>query len=77
MDVLSDVIAVMRTGEPRSARIRRHAPWGQRYSPVPGAGFQVILQGSCWLIPAASEPIAIILWIRRKSRVRFSCWGVK
>jgi AraC-like DNA-binding protein len=59
MDVLSDVIAVMRTGEPRSARVHWHAPWGQRYSPVPGAGFQVILQGSCWLIPAAGEPIAL------------------
>jgi AraC-like DNA-binding protein len=59
MDVLSDVIAVMRTGEPRSARVQRHAPWGQRYSPVPGVGFQIILQGSCWLIPAASEPIAL------------------
>lgn len=59
MDVLSDIIAVMRTGEPRSARVQWHAPWGQRYSPVPGAGFQVILQGSCWLIPAASEPIAL------------------
>lgn len=59
MDVLSDVIAVMRTGQPRSARVQRHAPWGQRYSPVPGAGFQIILQGSCWLIPAGSEPIAL------------------
>lgn len=59
MDVLSDVIAVMRTGQPRSACVHRHAPWGQRYTPVPGAGFQVILQGSCWLIPAAREPIAL------------------
>jgi AraC-like DNA-binding protein len=59
MDVLSDVIAVMRTGEPRSARVQWHAPWGQRYSPVPGAGFQIILQGSCWLIPAVGEPIAL------------------
>lgn len=59
MDVLSDVIAAIRTGQPRSARVQLHAPWGQRYSPVPGAGFQVILQGSCWLITAASEPIAL------------------
>lgn len=59
MDVLSDVIAVMRTGQPRSALAARHSPWGQRYSPVPGAGFQVILQGSCWLIPPASEPMAL------------------
>lgn len=59
MDVLSDVIAVMRTGQPRSACVQRHAPWAQRYLPVPGAGFQVVLQGPCWLIPAASEPIAL------------------
>jgi AraC-like DNA-binding protein len=60
MDVLSDVIAVMRTGEPRSARIQWHAPWGQRFMPVHGAaGFQVILQGSCWLIPADGRPVAL------------------
>jgi AraC-like DNA-binding protein len=59
MDVLSDVIAVMRSGEPRSARFQWHAPWGQLYPPVPGAGFQVILQGSCWLIPAVGDPIAL------------------
>lgn len=51
MDVLSDVIAVTRTGTPRSARVRWHAPWGQRFAAVPGAaGFQVVLQGSCWLL---------------------------
>ena len=59
MDVLSDVIAVVRTGDPRSALVQRHAPWGQHYSPVPGAGFQVILQGSCWLISAVRKPIAL------------------
>lgn len=59
MDVLSDVIAVLRTGEPRSARVSWRAPWGRRYSPVPGAGFQVVLQGSCWMIPAAGEPIPL------------------
>jgi AraC-like DNA-binding protein len=59
VDVLSDIIAVMRTGEPRSALVQRHAPWGQRYAPVPGAGFLVVLQGSCWLIPLDSEPIAL------------------
>ncbi|MBO2454057.1 AraC family transcriptional regulator [Actinomadura barringtoniae] len=53
MDVLSDVIAVMRRGEPRSALVEWRAPWGQQFRSVPGAaGFQVILRGSCWLIPA-------------------------
>ena len=60
MDLLSDVIAVMRTGEPRSARVVWNAPWGQRFAPVPGsAGFQVILHGTCWLIRADAEPLPL------------------
>ncbi|MFC4589048.1 AraC family transcriptional regulator [Sphaerisporangium corydalis] len=59
MDVLSDVIATMRTGEPRSALVEWHAPWGQSYPPMPSAGFQVILQGSCWLIPPEGAPLAL------------------
>jgi uncharacterized cupin superfamily protein len=60
VDVLSDVIAVMRMGEPRSARVEWHAPWGQHFASVPGsAGFQVVLEGSCWLIPPNSHPVQL------------------
>ncbi|MGN9836911.1 AraC family transcriptional regulator [Nonomuraea sp. H19] len=60
MDVLSDVIAIMRTGRPRSVRVEWHAPWGQQFPTVPGsAGFQVVLQGSCWLLPPGGEPVAL------------------
>ncbi|MFD8008892.1 AraC family transcriptional regulator [Streptomyces sp. NPDC058955] len=60
MDVLSDVVAVTRTGRPRSAHVRWHAPWGQEFAPVPGsAGFQVILQGSCWLLTPDAEPVRL------------------
>ncbi|MEV0090009.1 AraC family transcriptional regulator [Streptomyces sp. NPDC050738] len=60
MDVLSDVIATMRTGEPRSARVQWKSPWGQRFAEGPGAGFQVVLQGTCWLIPPdGAQPIAL------------------
>ncbi|WP_431898548.1 AraC family transcriptional regulator [Nonomuraea sp. bgisy101] len=59
MDVLSDVIAVMRVGRPVSARVRRHAPWGRRYPPSPGAAFHVVLQGTCWLLPSDGAPIAL------------------
>jgi AraC-like DNA-binding protein len=60
MDVLSDVIAIMRTGRPRSARVEWRAPWGQRFPSAPGsAGFQVVLQGSSWLLPADGPPIAL------------------
>ncbi|MFG2298349.1 AraC family transcriptional regulator [Streptomyces sp. NPDC048603] len=61
MDVLSDVVAVTRTGRPRSAHVRWHAPWGQEFASVPGsAGFQVILQGSCWLLPPDAEPVRLL-----------------
>ncbi|MGW7315101.1 AraC family transcriptional regulator [Streptomyces sp. NPDC054854] len=60
MDVLSDVVAVTRTGRPRSAHVRWHAPWGQEFAAVPGsAGFQVVLRGSCWLLPPNAEPIRL------------------
>ncbi|GAA4198273.1 AraC family transcriptional regulator [Microbispora amethystogenes] len=56
MDVLSDVISVMRTGRPNAARVQRRGVWGQRFPAVPGAaGFQVILRGSCWLIPQEDD----------------------
>lgn len=61
MDVLSDVIAVMRTGRPTSARVAWRAPWAQRFEPVAGAaGFQVVLDGACWLTPDAdAKPIRL------------------
>ncbi|WP_433468941.1 AraC family transcriptional regulator [Spirillospora sp. CA-128828] len=60
MDVLSDVIAVMRTGAPQSARVERHAPWGRRFRHAPGtAGFEVVLAGSYWLLPREGAPIAL------------------
>jgi AraC-like DNA-binding protein len=55
--VLSDAVAAMRTGQPHSARTQRQAPWGTRFLPQAGAGFHVVLQGSCWLLPAHGEPI--------------------
>ncbi|GAA2052480.1 AraC family transcriptional regulator [Catenulispora yoronensis] len=63
MDVLSDVIAVTRTGVPRAARVQWHAPWGQRFASVPGAaGFQIVLRGSCWVLGESgpdSEPFQV------------------
>lgn len=59
VDVLSDVIATMRTGRPHSNRTHRRAPWASRYVPTTGAGFHVVLQGSCWLIPQHSDPIPL------------------
>ena len=59
MDVLSDAIGVMRTGRPHSTEIRKRAPWGVRAEPFSGAGFHVVLEGTCWLIPPAGAPIAM------------------
>lgn len=59
MDVLSSVVEVTRAGRPRSFQVLCRAPWGRRYAPVPGAGFHIVLRGSCWLIPAAGKPAAL------------------
>jgi AraC-like DNA-binding protein len=60
VDVLSDVIAVMRTGQPRSALARWPGRFGQRFAAGAGsAGFRVVLEGSCWLIPASGPPVAL------------------
>jgi AraC-like DNA-binding protein len=59
VDVLSDAVTAMRVGRPHSARVRRPAPFGRRFPPVDGAGFHVVLQGSCWLFPPDGAPIAL------------------
>ncbi|GAA3653715.1 AraC family transcriptional regulator [Nonomuraea antimicrobica] len=60
MDVLSDVVALMRTGRPTSARVSWRAPWGHTFPGASGSSsFQVVLRGSCWLIPPAGEPVAL------------------
>jgi AraC-like DNA-binding protein len=59
MDVLSDVIAVMRTGRPSSSRMRAGAPWCYRFAPYDGAGFHVLLRGTGWLLADGREPVAL------------------
>jgi hypothetical protein len=59
VDVFSEVIATVRTGRPKFALTRRIGSWGNRFGPYPGAGFHVLLHGSCWLIPPAGEPVPL------------------
>ncbi|MFJ2828423.1 AraC family transcriptional regulator [Streptomyces sp. NPDC087263] len=59
MDVLSDAVAAMRTGVPHSSRTQLRTPWGIRFEPQQGAGFHVILQGSCWLVPSRGKPLTL------------------
>ncbi|MFE0137803.1 AraC family transcriptional regulator [Streptomyces sp. NPDC059037] len=59
MDILTEALASMRTGRPTSVRTTGQAPFGLRLPPVAGAGFHVVLSGTCWLVPledAAHQP---------------------
>jgi AraC-like DNA-binding protein len=60
VDVLSDVLSVMRTGRPRSFVETWHAPWAARFPPVPGAvGFRVVVRGGCVLVPFVGDPVRL------------------
>ena len=59
VDVLSDVVSAARTGRPHSGRVTKSAPFAERFPPVPSAGFHIVLQGTCWLLPSRGEPIAL------------------
>lgn len=59
VDVLSDVVSAARTGRPHSGRVTRSAPFAQRFPAVPSAGFHIVLQGTCWLLPSQGEPVAL------------------
>ncbi|GAA5168640.1 AraC family transcriptional regulator [Pseudonocardia eucalypti] len=59
MDVLSDAVTAMRTGRPHSNRTRRAGGWAMRFRPVSAAGFHVVLEGSCWLLPKDHEPVRL------------------
>ncbi|MEV4439598.1 AraC family transcriptional regulator [Streptomyces sp. NPDC049577] len=56
MDILTEALGSMRTGQPRSVRTHGRAPWGLRLPKVAGAGFHVVLHGTCWLIPLEDAP---------------------
>ncbi|MFJ4189170.1 AraC family transcriptional regulator [Kitasatospora sp. NPDC089509] len=62
MDILTEALASMRTAHPASVRTDGRAPWALRLPPVAGAGFHVVLYGTCWLIPvgdSAGGPIPL------------------
>lgn len=57
MDVVSDAITVMRTGTPESGRRIARRQWRMRFAPYDGAGFHVLLAGSCRMYPVAGPPV--------------------
>jgi AraC-like DNA-binding protein len=59
VDVLSDAIAVVRTGRPHSALTQRHGRWAVCHPVFSGAGFHVVLQGTCRLSTDNGAPIAL------------------
>ncbi|NUT91498.1 MAG: AraC family transcriptional regulator [Saccharothrix sp.] len=60
MDMLTDVIGVLRTGRPVAARVGWRAPWAQRFERVPGAsGFHVVVRGEAWLVPDDDPPVRL------------------
>lgn len=59
MDVLTDALLAMRTGRPQSSLRHLAAPWSLYFPPVKGAGFHVVLHGSCWLVPPAGPTVAL------------------
>lgn len=72
LDIVGDAIAAMRVGEPQLARALLQAPWGLRFPPLGGAGVQVILKGTAWLLPPGDgEPLLLhagdVALVRRRS----------
>ncbi|MEV5432780.1 AraC family transcriptional regulator [Streptomyces sp. NPDC052701] len=57
MDVFSDVVATMKSGRAKLTRSRYNGRWGSRYGPYPGAGFHVVLEGTCWLVPPSGPAV--------------------
>ncbi|MEU7011924.1 AraC family transcriptional regulator [Streptomyces sp. NPDC046332] len=59
MDVVSDAIATVRMGQAASDRVRVSGSWCARFAPYDGAGFHVVLEGGCWLLPDDGSPVSL------------------
>ncbi|CAN3978594.1 cupin domain-containing protein [Kitasatospora purpeofusca] len=59
MDVVSDAIAAVRIGRPSTNRLRVGGAWSARIPAYEGAGFHVVLEGGCWLLPDGGEPVRL------------------
>ncbi|MFG2292560.1 AraC family transcriptional regulator [Streptomyces sp. NPDC048603] len=59
MDVVSDAISAVRIGRPSSDRVRIGGRWCTRLAPYEGAGFHVVLEGGCWLLPDGGPPVTL------------------
>ncbi|MFE7807051.1 AraC family transcriptional regulator [Streptomyces sp. NPDC057430] len=59
MDVVSDAVAAVRMGQAVSERVRVSGSWCARFAPYDGAGFHVVLEGGCWLLPDGGTPVSL------------------
>ncbi|WNI20478.1 AraC family transcriptional regulator [Streptomyces sp. ITFR-16] len=59
MDVVSDAVSAVRIGKPSSNRVRVGGSWCARLAPYDGAGFHVVLEGGCWLLPDGGSPVSL------------------
>ncbi|WP_405612035.1 AraC family transcriptional regulator [Streptomyces sp. NBC_01508] len=59
MDVVSDAVSAVRIGRPFSNRMQVSGSWCTRLAPYDGAGFHVVLEGSCWLLPDGGAPVSL------------------
>ncbi|MEE1799446.1 AraC family transcriptional regulator [Streptomyces sp. JV176] len=59
MDVVSDAISAVRLGHPASQRVRMGGSWCARLDPYDGAGFHVVLKGSCWLLTDSGAQVSL------------------
>lgn len=59
MDVLSQMVAAMTTGRPRSFLVEGHPPWGRRFSSAPGAGIHVMLEGRTTLLGPGGKSVRL------------------
>jgi AraC-like DNA-binding protein len=76
MDVLSDAITTMRTGRPHSALRRVRAPWSDEFPASDGAGFHVVLQGTCWFQAPGADAVMLgtgdVVFLPRETGHRLS-----
>ncbi|MDH6697505.1 cupin domain-containing protein [Streptomyces griseoviridis] len=59
MDVVSDAISAVHLGHPWFHRVRTGGSWCARLDPYDGAGFYVVLKGSCWLLTDGGTPVSL------------------
>ncbi|MFD2419708.1 AraC family transcriptional regulator [Amycolatopsis pigmentata] len=59
MDLMSEVIRMVRVGRVSSRLIRHSDPRGVRFPAFAGSGFHIVLAGTCWLITEDQRPVPL------------------